>query len=98
MGVARISFCDSAWSHPPQVNQNLLEVEPRNLVFKCFLSGSNDQARVGSPATCLPSSEAGSGGTWGTRLLPSASRTDRPRSSKGSSTVRLPIVIFHPPS
>lgn len=59
MGVARISFRDSAWSHPPWVNQNLLEVEPRNLVFKCFLNGSRDQARVGSPATCLPSSEAG---------------------------------------
>lgn len=56
MGVARISFCDSAWSHPPQVNQNLLEVEPRNLVFKRFLNGSKEQAGLGSPvSSCLPS-------------------------------------------
>lgn len=60
MGVAWMSFCDSAWSHPPQVNQNLPEAEPRNLVFKCFLNGSNNQASLGSPViACLPSWEAG---------------------------------------
>lgn len=34
VGVAQITFGDSAWSHPHQVNQNLWEVEPRKLAFE----------------------------------------------------------------
>lgn len=61
------TFCDSA-SHPHQVNQNLGEVEPRNLVFKCCLSGSQDRASLRSPVlsfSILRSWDQEKCGGWG---------------------------------
>lgn len=56
MGAARVTFWDSTSSHPQQLNQNLWDVQPRQLAFKCFLSSSNEQASLGSPdVSCLPS-------------------------------------------
>ena len=103
--MAQVTFCDSA-SHPHQVNQSLWKVEPRNLVFKCFLSDCSGQASLRSPVTFRPE-RLGSGEKRGTRLipdltkwsevLPSASRPSWPHPSKGfsSSIWRLLLSSFH---
>lgn len=96
--MARISFCDSAWSHPPQVNQNLPEVEPRKPVFKCFLHGSDDQARVGSPAMCLPSSEAGVRRDVGDTATSACIQACQASFLKGVLHSETSVVIFHLPT